>query len=175
MNIVHRKKLTFGFHRLRNLVINKPVLVVDLFLFELRFVVALVNLLEDVFEAAVVLLEDGVLSAQKKRIATVQSVGHRGMRKIPDAFVHVVHGHRNAWTAELVNTVDLLWRAVIWLESELECARRIDGGVHTLVLIAERVTADYDRLAPAGHQSGNILANDRLSEHRTSQNVSNRT
>lgn len=60
-------------------VIDQSVLVPQLPSFELLLVSLLIDLLEDVLEAAVVALEDRVLSAQVQRIVAVESVLEAGM------------------------------------------------------------------------------------------------
>ncbi len=41
-------------------------------------------------------------------------------------------------------------------------------------LIAEGVTTDDDGLRPSGHETGDVLADDRLAKHRPAKDVSNR-
>ena len=54
----------------------------------------LVDLLEDVLEAPVVLLEDGVLGAEVHRPAFQQSHLEGAVGEVPDGFIRVVHPHR---------------------------------------------------------------------------------
>lgn len=58
--------------------------------------VSLVDVLEDVLEAAVVLLEDGVLGAEVQRPAFDQGHLEGAVRKVLDGLVRVVHPHGNA-------------------------------------------------------------------------------
>lgn len=58
--------------------------------------VSLVDVLEDVLEAAVVLLEDGVLGAQVQRPAFGQRHLEGAVRKVSDGLVRVVHPHGHA-------------------------------------------------------------------------------
>jgi hypothetical protein len=73
------------------LTIDQTVLVPQIVLFELSFVGRIVQFLENVLEASIVLLEDGVLGAQIQRIFTVQCVFEGRVGKVDDAFVQVVH------------------------------------------------------------------------------------
>lgn len=60
----------------------------------------LVDLLEDVFEATVVLFQDGVLGAEVQRPAFGQGHLEGAVSEIPDGLVRVVHSHGNttgAW------------------------------------------------------------------------------
>lgn len=55
------------------------------------FSLLLVDLLEDVFEATVVLLQDGVLGAEVERPAFGQSHLEGAVGKVPDGLVCIVH------------------------------------------------------------------------------------
>jgi hypothetical protein len=58
---------------------------------KLVLVFLFVNFLEDILEAAIVLLKNGVLGAQIKRIVSLKSKLETGMSKLSDRFVGVVH------------------------------------------------------------------------------------
>jgi len=58
--------------------------------------VLLVDFLEDVFEAPIVLLQDGVLGAQVERPALGQAHPEGAVRKVPDGAVRVVHSQGHA-------------------------------------------------------------------------------
>ena len=61
----------------------------------------LVDLLKDVFEATIVLLQDGVLGAQVQRPAFGQTHLEWTVGKVPDGLICIVHPHGNttcAWT-----------------------------------------------------------------------------
>src|SRR5262245_5444893 len=61
-----------------------------------------VHLLERLLEAAVVLLEDGVLGRQVKRVVAAQRVVEGRAREVADRVVEIVHGERHAaaWKIE---------------------------------------------------------------------------
>lgn len=59
----------------------------------------LVDLLEDVFEATVILFQDGVLGAEVQRPAFGQGHLEGAVSKIPDGLVRVVHSHGNTTSA----------------------------------------------------------------------------
>lgn len=61
----------------------------------------LVDLLKDVFEATIVLLQDGVLGAQVQRPAFGQTHLEWAVGEVPDGLICIVHPHGNttcAWT-----------------------------------------------------------------------------
>src|SRR5213079_2477518 len=56
--------------------------------------------LEQVLEAPVVGLEDGVLGRQVERVAAVERVAHGGPGEVADGVVEVVHAHGHAAAGE---------------------------------------------------------------------------
>ena len=55
-----------------------------------------------------------------------------------------------------------------------ERARPVEDEVGGAVLVAERVTADDDRLVPAGHQARDVRDDDRLAEDDAAEDVADR-
>jgi hypothetical protein len=68
---------------------------------KLVLVFLFVNFLEDILEAAIVLLKNGVLGAQIKRIVSLKSKLETGMSKLSDRFVGVVHAEHHSAGFEL--------------------------------------------------------------------------
>ena len=64
--------------------------------------------------------------------------------------------------------------AVVRGERHRERARPVDLEVGGAVLVAERVTADDDRLGPARHQPRHVADDDRLAEDDAAQDVADR-
>jgi len=60
------------------------VLIPEFVLFELRLIFVVVDLLEDVLEAAIILLQDSVFGRQKEWILTVDCVVEALVRKFGD-------------------------------------------------------------------------------------------
>ena len=60
--------------------------------------------------------------------------------------------------------------------SELDCQLAFAGKpeVRCLVLVAKGMTADNDRLGPAGNEARNVADDDRLAENDATQNVADR-
>lgn len=69
---------TVGFHGVSDHIVDQTVLVDDASGFELRLVFSFVDDLEDVLEATVVSLQDGVLGAQVQRPLLLQSIDEAG-------------------------------------------------------------------------------------------------
>ncbi|MNU95002.1 hypothetical protein D3C71_850050 [compost metagenome] len=140
---------------------------------ELRLELGLVDFFEDILEAAVIGLEDGVLRGEVNRPLAHQAIIHGGAGEFADGFVEVVHGksHASARGIEDVLFDDL---AVFTDELDRQLALAGELEIGCLVLVAESVTADNDRLGPAGNEARNVLADDRLAEDDAAQNVADR-
>ena len=133
----------------------------------------LVDLLEQVLEAAVIGLEDRVLGRQIDRIAARQAIVQRGAGEIADRIVQVVHGHCDPGGGGVIDLVlDRLAVLADELDGQLALARKAEIG--GLVLVAEGVAADDDRLRPARHQPRHVLADDRFAENHAAQDVADR-
>lgn len=131
------------------------------------------HLLEDVFEAAVIGLQDRVLGREIDRNLALQAVVERGAREFGDRFVQVVHGECHAGARRVVNV--MLDRLAVFADEfdrELALARELEIG--RAVLVAEGVAADDDRLGPAGDQARHVLADDRLAEDDAAEDVADR-
>lgn len=59
----------------------------------------LIDFLEDVFEATIILLQDGVLGAKVQRPAFGQSHLEGAVGKVPDGLICVVHSQGNTTCA----------------------------------------------------------------------------
>ena len=64
--------------------------------------------------------------------------------------------------------------AVGAVEHEAQLAGAGDQGVGGAILVTEGVAADDDRLGPARHQTGHVLADDRLAEDHAAEDVADR-
>ncbi len=89
---------------------------------------------------------------------------------LANAVVEIVHRHRDARARRLEHFLldDL---SVLALELDGEAALAREQEVGGLVLIAERVAADDDRLRPARHQARHVLGDDGLAENHAAQDV----
>ena len=176
-------KATLGLQHLRHHVINQSVLVGDACFLEVSLVRGFVDLLENVFELAVVLLQDGVLCGEEQRSLSAKGHLERGVGKTSDGVLGVVHGQGHARALVVVHLAgDLLAARVFRGEGNLKGACLGDDKVGGLVLVGVGVSADDDGLFPAWHQSRNLdvarllvwagADDDWLSEDRTAEDVS---
>ena len=156
--------------RRRDHVVDQAMFVGEVLGFEVLLEFGVVDFLEDVLEAAVVDLEDGVLGRQVHRIAARQAVVHRSACKVADGIVQVVHAHRDACGGSLENLA-LDHRAVLADELHRQHALAGELDVGSAVLVAEGVAANDDRLGPAGNQTRHVLADDRFAEDHTAEDV----
>ena len=84
------------FQRRGHHVVDQAVLVGQAGGLELVLELGVEHLLEQVLEAAVIDLEDGVLGREIERVAAVQRVVHRGAGEVADRLVEIVHRHGDA-------------------------------------------------------------------------------
>jgi hypothetical protein len=151
------------------------MLVDDTSSFELRLVLGFVDGLEDVLEATVVSLQDGVLGAQVQRPLLLQSIDEASTSEGLDGLVGVVHAHKDTTVLEVEDFNVLGLRAVGGSEGNFELSGAVNNQVGGFVLISEGVSADDNRASPARNQSGDVLADNGLSEDSTTQNITDST
>ena len=154
-------------------VVDQAVLVGQARLLVLGGELGLVDLGEDVLEAPVIGLEDGVLGREIDGIVALQAVGEGGAGELPDRLVDVVHGHGDARAGVIEDLVlDLLAVLAGPLDGQLALAG--DPEVRGAILVAEGVAADDDGLGPAGDQPRDIAADDGLPEDHAAEDVADR-
>lgn len=169
---LHELKLTLESHdeatlaldHLGNHVVNETVLVPDALGVKLLLVVLLKDLLEDVLEAAVVLLKDGVLGAHVQRQTLHDGNLETGVGEAPDGVIGVVL-HLGNTTARVVEDFNALGLAVGGSVDQLELTRAGDDPVSGTVLVTVGVAADDDGLGPAGDETGDDRDDDGLTEY----------
>jgi len=144
------------------------VLVPDLLGLEVLLVGGVVDLLEDVLEAAIVLLENRVLGAHVQRQALAQGKLEAGMGEARDGLVGVVLCLGHSSSVLELEDLDLLGLASLGGEDHLERTVAWDDGVLGTVLVTEGVTADDDGLLPSWHETGDSGDDNRLSEDGSS-------
>ena len=157
---------TLGLDHLGDHVIDETVLVPDLLSVEVLGVVLLEDLLEDILEAAIVLLEDGVLGAHVQGETLHESHLERGVGEATDGVISVVLALSDTTALEVVD-VDALGLTTLGGKDELELTGAGDDTVLGTVLVTEGVTANNDGLVPARHQTGNGGDDDGLAENGT--------
>src|SRR5581483_169346 len=132
------------------------------------------DLLEEILEAAVVGFEDRVLRREIDRVVAQQPVVEAGPREAADRLVDVVHRQRDAAAFVLIHLALDRGAAVGRRERHGQRPGAGDDEVGRAILVAEGVTADHDRLRPAGHEPRNVAADDRLAEDRAVEFVADR-
>ena len=141
--------------------------------FEFIFEFSLVDMLEQLKEAAVILLEDRVLGAQIHRPAKVQTVVQRGAGEVDDGFIKVVHPHHDTGVGGVEKLAFNLCPVFAdEFQGQLALAGKFEIGRFILVTIG--MTAHDNRLGPTGHKAGDVLTDDRLAENHAAQNVTDR-
>src|SRR5262245_16683037 len=81
------------------------MLIGELALLELGLELIVEHLLEDIFETAVINLEDGVLGREIDRVVAGEAIIETGARKFADRLVEIVHGHGNTAARRLEDLV----------------------------------------------------------------------
>jgi hypothetical protein len=147
-------------------VVNETVLVPDLLGLKVLGVVLLVDLLEDVLEATVVLLQDGVLGAHVQGKTLHESHLERGVGEATDGIISVVLALSDT-TALEVEDLDTLGLTTLGGVDQLELTGTRNDTVLGTVLVTEGVAADNDGLVPARNQAGNGGDDDGLTENGT--------
>ena len=157
---------TLALDHLSDHVINETVLVPDALGIKFLLVVGLEDLLEDVLEAAIVLLQDSVLGAHVERKALSQGKLETGVGKAANRLIGVVLSLGNT-TAREVEDLDSLGLAALGGVDELKLARPRDHTVGSTVLVTESMTTDDDGLSPSGDETRNARNDNGLTEDST--------
>jgi hypothetical protein len=92
-------------------------------------------------------------------------------RKKKVYLVVVIHAHGDTRTLKVVNDQVLLLGTIGGSEDELQATGSIDNQVSGLVLITESVATQDNGLGPSRDQSGDVFAENGLTENGASQNV----
>lgn len=151
-------------------VVDQTVLVPDALGIEVLLVLGLVDLLEDVLEATVVLLEDGVLGAHVQGQTLEQGQLEAGVGKAADRLVSVVLSLSDTGALE-VEDLDALGLATSRGVDKLELTGARDQTVGGTVLVTESVTTDDDGLRPARDDTGDARNDNGFTEDGTTEDV----
>ena len=164
---------TLALHAVGNHVVNEAMLVPNASGLVLSLEVFVEDLLEEVLEATVVSLQDCVLGAEIQGPLLLKSVFEATLGKSKDRLVGVVHahGHPTAWEVE--DGIGDVGTAVLRGEGDLQVASTLHHKVSCLVLVSMGMTTNHNRLLPSRHEAGNVLTDDGLAEHSSSENVTN--
>jgi len=86
-------------------------------------------------------------------------------------FIGVIHRKGHAFTLEIIHVQRGRCAAVLWRIHELELARARRNKVRRAVLVAERVTANHDRLDPSRYGPRDALEDDWFAEDGATDDV----
>ena len=161
-----------GLHHLGDHVVDESMFVPDFLLVKLRMVIRVVDFLEQVFEAPVVFLKDGVLGAHVQGKGFGESEFERGVREAANGVVGVVLSLGDPTAVFKFVDFDAFRLATGGGEDHFEGSRTLGNIVFGAILVSKSVSADDDGLLPPGHKSRYSGDDDRFSEDGTSQGVS---
>lgn len=162
---------TLTLHGVGNHVVDEAVLVPDTGGLVLGLEVSVVHLLEEVLEASVVLLQDGVLGTEVEGPFLLERVLQAALGESEDGLVGVVHAHGYTATWEVEDVVGDWFASVLGGKSELQFAGTLNYKVGGLVLVSVGMATNDDGLLPARDEAGDIVTNDGLAEHSSSEDV----
>ena len=154
-----------GLHDPGHGVVDERVEVLDAGLLEAGRVLIVVDLLEDVLEAVVVLLGDGVLGGEPQVLLGVQGELEAAHGETRDGGVQVVHALGHAGAVVLVHQLADL-RAVVAGVHKLHLAGAGHADLGVLVHIAVGMAGDGDGARPVAHAGLDAFHNDGGAEHR---------
>ena len=155
-------------------VVDQPVFVGQSQRIHTLLVIGAVDLLENILEPAVVFFQNRVLRTQIERPFFVQRHVETSVGKTADRSIRIVHAESYS-VSLVVIYLPRLGGSVLTGEGHGQFSGAVRNHVRSPILIAECVTADADRLGPAGNQPGNVPADDGFAEDRAVQNVPDRT
>lgn len=125
------------------------MLIPDLLGLESILVLGVIEVLEDVLEAAIILLEDGVLGAHVKGKAFVESELEAGVGEASDALVSVVLSLSNTTAVLELVDLNLLGLTTLGGVDHAKLARAGGNEVLSPILVAKGVAANDDGLLPS--------------------------
>ena len=139
-----------GLHHLSDHVVNEAVFIPDLFFLKQRGVLAVVDRLEDIFEAAVVGFKDGVLGGEVQREGFIESELEARVCKAGNGGCGIVLclGHAAAVPILEFKDLDSLGLAAGGGIHHLQGSWLVDDHVFCAVLVPESVPSDDYGLLP---------------------------
>jgi len=162
---------TAGLDGVGDHIVDEAMLVPEASSLKLSLVFGLVDLLEDILEATIVFLQDGVLGGEVARVVAGESVLHARVGEAEDGLVSVVHAEHDTGALELVHVEVGGIRAVLGRESHGERSWHLGAEVSRFVLITEGVSTDNDGLGPARDKFGDVADNNGLAEDGATDDV----
>lgn len=100
-----------------------------------------------------------------------QCISKNLVSKVCDGLISIVHSHSNTTlTFEIEDFSDNWFASSSRSEDKFKLSRSWELNILALVLITIRVSSDNERLLPAWNESGNVFADDWLSEDSSVEN-----
>ena len=150
------------------------MLVGETSLVEVSLELCVENFFKQVLELTVIRLEDGVLRAHIHGVVAREAVTERCTREVANAVVEVVHTHCHTTVGAVISNSELHWcTAILWLECHRDGSFTRNLEVGCLVLVAVCVTTDDYGLCPTGNELWNVAADNWLTEHHATEDVTN--
>ena len=144
----------------------------DLLGFELSFVLCVVDFFKDIFESAIILLQDSVLSGEIQRIISLESEFEAAVSKSFNTLISVVHAETNSTVSFELVDFHLFFSSVISLKDDLKSSRFVDCEISGFILVSEGVSANDDGLLPSWDQLRDIFDHDGFSEDSAVEDIS---
>lgn len=87
----------------------------------------------------------------------------------------VVHAQGDTGTLKVIDDKVLFGGSVCWGKNKLQAARSIHDKISGLVLVTKGMTSQDNGLCPPGHQSRNVLAENRFTKNCASKDIADGT
>ena len=162
-----------GAHHARHGVVDQSVEIFDAGFLKLFFIVSVVNFLENILEAVIVNLRNGVFRGKPQVLLRVERIAEAGVRKAGNAAVQIVLALHHARAFEFLDCLARL-RAVRRSDHEFRLAACRHRAFHIAVHVAVSMTGQRDGLFPVRHKGNDTLHQDWRAEHGAVQNGADR-
>ena len=154
-----------GLHHARHGVVDQRVEVLDAGLVEARLILGIEDFLEDVLEAMIVLLGDGVLGGEPHVLMRIERIVEAAAREAFDRRIQVVHALHDARAVEFMHQLALLGTVGRGID-QLDLAGAGNTHLGVLVHVAVRMAGQRDGSLPVAHARLDAAHHDRGAEHR---------
>ena len=137
----------------------------------LGFEIIGVNFFEQILEAAIIGLQDGVLGRKIHRPAAIEAIVQAGAGEVADAVVKVVHAHGDARRREFEYLFLDHARTILRFPAHGQLAGAGHLEIGGAILVTKGMAADDDGIGPARHEARHGLDDDGFAEHHAAQDV----
>lgn len=144
------------FYGCSNYVVDQMVFVGNVFCLECVFEFGVKDVLEDIFEVAVIGFQDCVFGGQVNWLVMLQVVIYVGVCEVFDVFIQVVYVYGNVGVWEVEDFVGDWFGIVFWNEGYGQFVWFVDEEVGSVVLVVKGVMADDYWLLLVWNQVWNV-------------------